>query len=1568
MAQVGADLTQFRLGMNEVDARLNQVKVRSEAGARSVAAMRAEAARLTSSAAGMAVQRTGKAAAVAAVNAGLPLMKQAATDAKAELAKAEVALNAFGAKRTATSAKGLSAAEAEVAKRKKIAQEAEADYKSAERQTDKLTAAVERLGKAEEIARRRAIGMSRTAESNEENGTASAAVAAAYAQRLKQNSNEHRIRSLNTMSGVAENAGMAGLGVLGAATVAGASYNQMLVQTAHNTSLSASGVKVMNDTVRDLGSSNGGDMKEIAQGFRLMTDYGNTAAQSQAMLTIAMRASVATGSDLITTSELLAKATKEFNLPQSQAATTMGIMIEAGRRSTLTQEQMVQVGGQLYATAANLGVSFIDANAALVTYTKHGLSAAQASTQLRNDINKIIAPSKSVRDILKDVGARTGVNLTADFSTAGLRARTLLGIWQDIVKASERMKVNPVDLTAKLFPNLRGTVGAIISTGTGFKDFAKDRASLAKVATAGGDPISGMYNQSLGQLNVQLERLKNIATIAASDISTVLTPSVVNMLSKVDSGVQSFSRLDAESRATWTKMAASVSVGLIVFGVLGKLIVGVAALNTALITLRGVGIAGTLASLGPWGLALAAVAVAVGGIIMLYNKFNAVHEVTTAELKDMADKQSGVASANLYHASTVASLVSHYSKLLAITRPNKQQLQELHAILNRISILSPDLVRGYNAQGNAIGLVSDAAAKAAENIREMTRASQDAASKQLDIKAQDIAQQNSDRRDDLTRVKYSLKTGMFPDKDDNGGYSWDRPRVSVINKNRLNPYLSQDQTALSPLFGFGSKLPRMHKGTAEDISQANAQLRLGNSIVEAQEASRKRLVVQGMQVYKVTKIAPLSDPFHANQLPMVPGPDPLAGIGSKNKDSKAKNALKEATAYLEELRKKEYEVTHTGVIMANEWEISNGKLKDMGQHYADVSRQIVRQTMALELNKKAAEAARAVSLIGHDDIKAGMELAGGYDTWKDLSSKQKAAYVSSASHASISQGLYGYGEGLQKRAYESQYPVKTARDEAGASISEYIDKMHGDVSDPKFKAQIKKIYAWAKIIDDADLDKFAKTSKREIYDRQTSIGAENAGDKGKMQAAFNEWKANNADRLAAMPGTRRKTLEDSIHSGMNLEYTMRKEAAAQKTIDDLVQSTLAKTNELSQKNPFLRWVETLKQFNKDKGIFELPTLQNGLPASIQSLRDVFDKQRDNSALEQFDATLEDIKKQSAELKTQDPFEKWLHTFMIFKSEANGGKGGFAMPGSAIGRPMDISTARVAYDTQEQNGFDEKTRSTMAGLNEEAAKMREGDPFKVWLTSYEKFDQTANHGRGAYVMPGGNPAQQAANKKTLNDIYGYQTKIDLMKKASEGLTGVIVGAIDQGYGKGFKGMFQNIKQGFTRMLFDMATQFLQSQLLQLLQSKLFGATGVGGAQGGGGGGMNAAGIGSSILGIASSFFGGGGGGGSIPTTGGISSGPFSVPSVSFNGRALGGPIFAGETYITGEHGRELITAGSNGYVHNARDTSMMLGGGRGDTHNYNINISTPDPGSFHRSSGAILDDVHKAAARAHARSR
>jgi len=65
------------------------------------------------------------------------------------------------------------------------------------------------------------------------------------------------------------------------------------------------------------------------------------------------------------------------------------------------------------------------------------------------------------------------------------------------------------------------------------------------------------------------------------------------------------------------------------------------------------------------------------------------------------------------------------------------------------------------------------------------------------------------------------------------------------------------------------------------------------------------------------------------------------------------------------------------------------------------------------------------------------------------------------------------------------------------------------------------------------------------------------------------------------------------------------------------------------------------------------------------------------------------------------------------------------------------------------------------------------------------------------------------------------------------------------------------------------------------------------------------------------------------------------------RVKGGPIRFGDWYVAGEQGPEIFKAGRSGYMHNARDTQAMMGGGRPVTVNASFHVSASSPDDFAR---------------------
>jgi tape measure domain-containing protein len=144
--------------------------------------------------------------------------------------------------------------------------------------------------------------------------------------------------------------------------------------------------------------------------------------------------------------------------------------------------------------------------------------------------------------------------------------------------------------------------------------------------------------------------------------------------------------------------------------------------------------------------------------------------------------------------------------------------------------------------------------------------------------------------------------------------------------------------------------------------------------------------------------------------------------------------------------------------------------------------------------------------------------------------------------------------------------------------------------------------------------------------------------------------------------------------------------------------------------------------------------------------------------------------------------------------------------------------------------------------------------------------------------------------------------------------------------GFGGFFRSLIDGFKQTLVQMAAEYLTSQLHRIVMDQLGGLVG--------------------------SFFGG--------AAAGTSKGwhaPMALP-----GRAMGGPVRAGQPYMVGEQGREVFLPRQSGHI----VPNHQLAGAGGPSVTVNFHITATDADSFRRDKRSLMADAFEAARRAQRR--
>jgi TP901 family phage tail tape measure protein len=173
------------------------------------------------------------------------------------------------------------------------------------------------------------------------------------------------------------------------------------------------------------------------------------------------------------------------------------------------------------------------------------------------------------------------------------------------------------------------------------------------------------------------------------------------------------------------------------------------------------------------------------------------------------------------------------------------------------------------------------------------------------------------------------------------------------------------------------------------------------------------------------------------------------------------------------------------------------------------------------------------------------------------------------------------------------------------------------------------------------------------------------------------------------------------------------------------------------------------------------------------------------------------------------------------------------------------------------------------------------------------------------------------RDALKELVQVTKLTDAFTQVKDGFLNIFEGAFKELKG-GFGGFFKSIMQGFDELLIGIATKFLASKLTDLLFSLVPGGTG---------------------------FL-------SKVTAGGLS------------GKAVGGPVSMGESYLVGERGPEMFVPSRSGRI--VPNHQLAGAGGGGGNIYLTQNISVQDATGLHKAQSQIRADA--AQLLAHARKR
>lgn len=419
--------------------------------------------------------------------------------------------------------------------------------------------------------------------------------------------------------------GAAAAGILAIAVDEAAKYQTMMQHVQSNTGMTDADMKQMSKGILKMSADTGAPLKQLADGFMHIHNFGFSAAESMKILRPAMESALSTGDDVGKVASALGVAMHEFHINADQARTSMNLLHVAAQEGNATLGEFVDGTTRAFNVAGGFGVKLQDISAALSTLTQSGQTARAASDGMSSAMFSIVKPTSAATSMINLLSHQTGVNLVQDFSAAGLKARGLTNVIIDVRNAVNKMggetatqrktlldyaaqleKNNvtgdkfvtkmtamaksigdPTQALLALFPNVRAFREMMLLTGSQADSFATHVSDMANVVSGKVDPTLAGFIRQQNTLEGQSKKVDAQLRVIAITLGTAMIPALTKMLQASMPVIQAVSDWIQKNPQLTVVILASVTALGALAAILPAITVALGAAEIAVVALTG---------------------------------------------------------------------------------------------------------------------------------------------------------------------------------------------------------------------------------------------------------------------------------------------------------------------------------------------------------------------------------------------------------------------------------------------------------------------------------------------------------------------------------------------------------------------------------------------------------------------------------------------------------------------------------------------------------------------------------------------------------------------------------------------------------------------------------------------------------------------------------------------------------------------------------------------------------------------------------------------------------------------
>lgn len=315
----------------------------------------------------------------------------------------------------------------------------------------------------------------------------------------------------------------------------------------------------LRDQAIKLGADTAFSATEVANAMTEMAKAGWSSQDIMSGMSGVLNAAAASGTDLATTSTIMADAISGFGLKASDAQRVADLLTQSANAGTIGIEDLGESFKYISPVASTMGYSIEDVTTAVTAMSTAGIKGSQAGTSLRTMLTRMVKPTDAVKDAMDELG----ISLTNSDGSFKPLNQSLAEMREKFSGMTDEQKA----YYAATLAGQEGMSGMLAILNMSQDEYDQIAASMNNASGVAEGTASVMQDN----LKSGVEQLQGSLETLAIKLSDLVVPKLREIVDKATEWVNAFSEMGKGTQEFILKVAGIVAAVGPVLLVLGKL-------------------------------------------------------------------------------------------------------------------------------------------------------------------------------------------------------------------------------------------------------------------------------------------------------------------------------------------------------------------------------------------------------------------------------------------------------------------------------------------------------------------------------------------------------------------------------------------------------------------------------------------------------------------------------------------------------------------------------------------------------------------------------------------------------------------------------------------------------------------------------------------------------------------------------------------------------------------------------------------------------------------------------------